>query len=180
MDKRRQLIDSLLVARAQLGDEEAFGQLMARYHGPLRCYVARLIHSSANADDVLQEVWLTAYIRLHKLQRPASLRAWLYGIARNKVMQSQRADPGVQSLTDTIDPSVEVDDSVFADIEVAEIHCALGHLSREHREVLTLRWFEEMSYEEIAAVVGCQLGTVRSRLHHAKLAMRNLLRRDDL
>jgi RNA polymerase sigma-70 factor (ECF subfamily) len=168
-----QLYERVLVLRCQAGDEAAFAELVERY-GPRLRYYLRKMARDADAEDLLQEVWLDAFRGLHRLADPAALTAWLYRIARARAARRwRRGRPAELPLTADVSPPADEDDFSAEDAE--QVHAALDRLAPEHREVLVLRFLEGMSYETIAGVVGCQVGTVRSRLHYGKRALRRLL-----
>ena len=178
-DIAEQLYERLLVLRFQAGDELAFGELVERYHVRLRYYVRKMLSQPAGADDVLQEVWFDVYRGLHSLREPEAFRAWLYRIARDRVFGLlRRQRPRFERLDDheLIGPVDEEED--FSPEDAERVHEALAQLPPEQREVLVLRFLEEMSYEDIARVSGSPLGTVRSRLHYAKRALREILEKD--
>jgi RNA polymerase sigma-70 factor, ECF subfamily len=123
----------------------------------------------------LQDVWLDVVRQLPRLKDPQALVAWLYRIARDRAYGRLRKTRRAESLDEAavVDPAV--DGGEFSPQDAARIHAALDKLPAEQREVLVLRFLEEMTYEQIAGVVGCQLGTVRSRIHYGKQALRRLL-----
>jgi RNA polymerase sigma-70 factor (ECF subfamily) len=178
-DNADRLYERLLVLRCQAGDEIAFGELVERYQPRLRFYLRKLLVGLGEPEDVLQEVWLDVYRALWRLLDPGAFRAWLYCVARSRALkqfrkQRLRFQPlDEQELAD-VDPN---SDQLSAD-EARLVHAALDKLAPAHREVLVLRYVEDMSYEEIAPIVDCQIGTVRSRLHYAKRALRKELERD--
>ncbi len=177
-DPSDRLFERLLVLRCQTGDEAAFAELVERYRHRLHYFVRKLL-GEADADDVLQDVWLDVYRGLSRLSDAAALAAWLYRIARDRayrVLRKRRSGQVPLDAAELIDESAE---ATFSADEAARIHVALGELEPQHREVLILRFLEEMSYEDIARIVGCPLGTVRSRLHYSKLALRRQLERKD-
>ncbi len=163
----------LLAIRATAGDREALTRLAERFDAPIRYYVRRLLGRDGPVADVTQEVWLAVIRQLPHLRHSASFVPWLYRIARNVAMQSMRG-PHIRSLDPQDEPPAPADDEQerFRPEDAAAIHAALDELSQEHREVLALRFLEDQSYEEIADIVGCGLGTVRSRLFYAKRALR--------
>jgi RNA polymerase sigma-70 factor (ECF subfamily) len=178
IDSTDQLYERLLVLRCQAGDEAAFAELVERYQPRLRYYVSKLLRDTQCAEDVLQDVWLAAFRAVSRLGDIGAFRAWLYRIARDRSMREfRRRAPPCQHLgeVDLIDEGA--DEAHFTAEDVERIHAALDELSAEHRDVLVLRYIEDMTYEEIARVVGCQDGTVRSRLHYAKRALRGVLER---
>jgi RNA polymerase sigma-70 factor (ECF subfamily) len=176
------LYEQVLVLRCQTGDDSAFGELVERFAVRLRYFVGTLLgkERQADAEDVLQEIWLDVHQSIATLTDPGALVAWLYRVARNRTVRHlrKRIVP-TQAIEDHhtdkgVDPGAE-----FSIDEAEAIHRALNDLVPEHREVLLLRFLEEMSYEGIAAVTGCPLGTVRSRIHYAKLALRRVLETND-
>lgn len=168
------ILNQLLVVRSQAGDDVAFEQLVLRFHQPLRYYLRRMLDSADHVDDVLQETWLAAYRTLRRLRRPESFVPWIYRIARNRAL-SRRHDAWHWKTLDEPGELVDDSDPEYSPDEAAQIHRLLDRLACVHREVLLLRFFEQMSYEQMAEVIGCQLGTVRSRLHHAKNKLKQLL-----
>lgn len=126
------------------------------------------------ALDVLQEVWVTIFRRLRKLRSPAAFRVWLYQIAHDKVVslirQSAREEAIHERLLDEQGNNADDADPIPDNAEL--VHRALGELSAEHREVLVLRFLEDLSLKEIAQLLRCSLGTVKSRLHYAKQAIK--------
>lgn len=171
------LAEQLLVLRAQLGGREAWTTLIHRYHARLVFYLRRLLGSVADAEDVVQDVWLTVVRKLHTLDEPAAFRAWLYRIARHRALSALRRRRREIPWDDAGDLGEAViattdDDDGFAPEEAAAVYAALDQLSPLHRDVLSLRFLGGLGYEEIAGVMDCGIGTVRSRLHYAKAALR--------
>lgn len=166
-----------MVLRAQLGDRDAYGGLFARYNPRLLYYLRRLVGSPADAEDVLQEVWITVVRKLATLEQPEAFRAWIYRIAHNRAISRLRSGRGEPPLEELLDEhplaatAESEDEAALAGHDAEAIHAGLARLSPAHREVLTLRFLEELSYEEVADVVGCSLGTVRSRIHYAKKSL---------
>ncbi len=184
MPRLEQIREQLDVVRAQLGDDEAFMRLAERYHSRLLHYVRRIVRDRAAADDVVQETWLAAYRGLRRLQRPETLKAWLFGIARNNALNALRAEE--RSRLDYVSGDVledvpeDQDDEWGVRAEQAtQVHRCLDGISPAHAEALILRYMEGLSYEEMAEVVGCNVGTVRSRLHYAKRALREAMESDE-
>jgi RNA polymerase sigma-70 factor (ECF subfamily) len=165
-----------LALRCQAGEPGAFEDLIALMERPLLYYAASLTRNRESAQDVLQEVWLKAFRSMHKLHDPGALRSWLYalthGIAvdriRGKVSRERTEAAQLEDFQEAGEPS-------FADEDAAAIHAALNEIGLKHREVLVLHFLEDLSMAEIAAVVGCSEGTVKSRIHYAKRAMKEIL-----
>ena len=171
-----QLYEQVLVLRCQTGDDGAFAELVGRYDQRLTYYVRRLAGPRRDPEDILQDVWLTVYRKLPQLRDPRALAVWLYRIARTTTLAALRVGRNWAELPqESVAPDKNGVEPVLSAEDAARIQAALDRLRPEHREVLALRFIEDMSYEQIAAVVGCPLGTVRSRLHHAKEALQREL-----
>jgi RNA polymerase sigma-70 factor (ECF subfamily) len=170
--------DTALLLQAQAGDPAALGHLINRHDSSLRYFVRRLLEDPIAADDVVQDVWLATLRQVKQIRSGAAFRIWLYRVARNRAMSHlrrevlRRACP-IEAAAEIAEE--EVDFSFPAEAATA-VHQAMQHLSVEHREVLTLRFMENMSYEDMAAVTECTLGTVRSRLHYAKRQIERVMR----
>ena len=174
-----QAYELTLVVRSQLGDETAFEELLRKYSPRLRFYVSKMLHERHEySEDLLQEIWLSVYRALPKLRDTAAFRAWLFSIARARVCREfRRAQVDLHSLDESRleAEAAAVDSETGLAVDSEEVRLKLDQLSTEHREALVLRFLEDMSYEEIARVTGSTLGTVRSRIHYAKQALRRAL-----
>jgi RNA polymerase sigma-70 factor (ECF subfamily) len=167
--------ERLWVRAAQNGDTEAFRRLLDVYDRRLLYFVRRFLPDAHQALDVMQDVWLTVFRRLSALRAPEAFRVWLYQIAHDKVVSLLRRHRREEEVyanlrnhqADAVDDNHEL---IFDRAEL--VHQALEQLSPEHREVLLLRFLEGLSVEDIARAVGCGAGTVKSRLHYAKQALR--------
>jgi RNA polymerase sigma-70 factor (ECF subfamily) len=168
--------EAALVLRAQAGDGEAFRALVEQYDRRLLYFIRRIVDDGEEAYDVLQAVWLAVYRKLRALEAPQALRVWLYRIAHDQAvsfLRRRRRPLPLDELTEEDVPDDSSPDQVFETAE--EVHRALGALSVEHRRVLTLRFLEDMSIDQIAQVLDCPAGTVKSRLHYAKAALRRTI-----
>ncbi len=175
-DAADRLYEHVLVLRCQAGDEDALAALIERYQPRLRYYVRKMLRDADAAEDILQEVWFDVFRAIGRLVEAGAFRAWLYRIAHDRAArQLRRRRLPYQALQDVDPPDVGAEDVGLAAEEAERIHAALDQLVPAHREVLVLRFVECMDYEEIARVLSCQLGTVRSRLHYAKRALRSIL-----
>jgi RNA polymerase sigma-70 factor (ECF subfamily) len=176
-DSERRLYEQILVLRCQTGDEAAFAELVGRYGPRLRYYLRKSFGRMDGAEDAYQDVWFVAFRRIRGLMDPAAFVTWLYRIAQNRVRQKlRRRGPPVRPIEEADEvPEPGGEPVEFTPDDVARIHVALDGLALEHREVLMLRFLEGMSYEQIATVSGCGVGTVKSRLHYAKRALRRVL-----
>ncbi len=160
---------------AQEGQREALSRLIDAYDRRLLYFIRRILGDAEGALDVLQSVWLVVHRKLRTLQTPDAFKVWLFRIAHDAAVSELRRRSRRPVLISDLElaPTEDASGVVESTFDNAElVHIALQALSVDHRRVLTLRFLEDMSIEEIATVVGCQDGTVKSRLHHAKLALR--------
>jgi RNA polymerase sigma-70 factor (ECF subfamily) len=168
-----ELVDRLrerfLVRQFQRGNTDAFLALVRRYEKRLLFFLRRFERDPERAVDALQEVWLAAWRTRGLLRSPDAFRAWIYRIAHGKVIEGIRSEMrGRQVEQERQRNGATVASRAGASLEAAElVHFALSRVSPEHREVLTLRFLEEMTIGEIAEAIDCPVGTVKSRLHYA-------------
>ncbi|MGO9776599.1 MAG: RNA polymerase sigma factor [Terracidiphilus sp.] len=165
-----------MALRCQAGDAGAFEDLIAVMERPLLYYATSLTGNPESALDVLQEVWIKVFGGIRRLKDPGSLRSWLYsithGIAVDRIRKNYSRE---QAEKLQFEDFQEAEEPSFAAEDAAAIHQALGEIGLKHREVLVLHFLEDLSVAEIAAVVGCSEGTVKSRIHYAKRAMKEIL-----
>ncbi len=182
--------DHRLIAECLQGDTLAFGELIRRYQDRLFNLVYRLLGSVEDAQDVVQETFLNAYKSLQTFKGDAEFFTWLYRIAWNTAVSLKRKQRLAMSLyagrtgAGGIDPLDDSDGSQPGQaLERAEqegrIQKALNRLSPEHRAVLVLKEMEGQKYETIAAILQVPVGTIRSRLHRARMELRDILERDE-
>lgn len=175
-DAAARLHERVLVLRCQAGDETAFTELVEHYHARLHSYLRTLLGPADRVDDALQEVWFDVFRSVPQLADPSAFSAWIYRIAHNRAMRELRKRRLHDVPLEGNEPFEETDDNVnISEVNAARVHAALNQLAPEHREVLLLRFMNDMSYEDIASVTGCPVGTVRSRIHYAKCALRRAL-----
>jgi RNA polymerase sigma-70 factor (ECF subfamily) len=183
-------IDQRIVERIQSGDQKAFALLVSKYQRKLMRLVSRFVRDSAEAEDVVQEAFIKAYRALPQFRGDSAFYTWLYRIGINTaknylVTQRRRAptstDADVQEA-ETFDEAdnlrdINTPESLLATKQIAEtVNQAMQALPEELRVAITLREMEGLSYEEIADVMGCPIGTVRSRIFRAREAIANKLR----
>ena len=171
----------LLVLRCQAGDDRAFAQLMERF-GPRTLEYARRLVGDA-AEDVQQEVWIAVYRGIAGLANPRAFRTWLFRTTRHRVVDFLRKQNRERELI-AAEPIEEVSDKAVVEqapdigesVISASMLEALDSLPIAQREVLILRYQQEMTYAQIALIAACSVGTVRSRLHYAKQHLHELLK----
>lgn len=176
LDRPSRTQDEWIALRCQAGEQNAFRDLVALMERPLLYYATKLTGNAETALDILQDVWMKAFRGIGSLKDPGSLRPWLYRIAHGMAVDRIRKHISRERAEEA--HAVEFQESSgisFAEDDAAAVHDALNELAPKHREVLTLYFLEDFSLAEIAAVVGCSEGTVKSRMHYAKRAMKEIL-----
>lgn len=172
------LHERVLVLRAQLGDRPAFHELVGLFEQRLAYYIQRMLHDWHQSRDILQQVWLDVFRTLPGLRSPKAFRVWLYRIAHDRVVTFIRHQLHESEAREQLAAN-SVNSEQWNDLELLEnaelVHAALDKLSAAHREVMTLRFLEDMDVNEIARVTECSEGTAKSRLHYAKAAMRRII-----
>ncbi|MBN1973301.1 MAG: sigma-70 family RNA polymerase sigma factor [Sedimentisphaerales bacterium] len=176
MESQKQLEN--IVIRCKSGQREAFEQLFELYQPRLKYYVRRL-NSNSETDDILQDIWIKVFRKIRKLKENSSFPIWLYRIARNEVfLRFRQNEKFVELPEETEHPECKEDNYEFSAEDAQKLHNALNKIQPYHREVLTLSFIEQMTYEQIAEVIGCNIGTVRSRIFYAKQSLRKEMERN--
>jgi RNA polymerase sigma-70 factor (ECF subfamily) len=177
-------IDQALVVRVQQGDKKAFDLLVLKYQLRLSKLVSRFLRNQSDVPDVVQEAFIKAYRALPNFRGESAFYTWLYRIAINTaknhlVAQSRKSPANSIDVQDAEDYGASEWLKEFASPErealaselEATIHQAMGNLPSDLREAITLREIEGLSYEDIAVVMDCPIGTVRSRIFRAREAI---------
>jgi RNA polymerase sigma-70 factor (ECF subfamily) len=172
-----------LVAAARTGDPEAWNQLFQRFQLPLYAYVYELVRQEQTSLDIVQETFINAVRHLGSLRDDARVGSWLFGIAHQKCIQHWRRagrdrrwlDAEREPPEDAAAPDDDPSAWLIRREQEEEFMNALDQLPPPHRTVLLLHFIEDFPLEEIAAITGVPLGTVKSRLHYAKKTLRQLL-----
>lgn len=173
--------DHLPIAQARDGSAQAWDILFKRYQLPLYTYAFELVHDRETALDIVQETFLNAIRHLRSLRDDGKFASWLFGIAHQKCIQRWRKQSREKSAFEEVaaetpaecgdDPSSLL---IRAEQE-GEFMNLLNTLPPAQRSVLLLHFIEGFSIEEIASITGAQPGTVKSRIHYAKKALRDLI-----
>lgn len=179
-----------LLQAAQCGDLEAFDDLQRRLEPPLERFVTRLVGSLMLAEDILQDVFLALYLNLKAINPPEKLRPYVFRMARNRCYDEFRRweRQPIMSIEDepvemwlsftTYDEQTRPDELTHWMLLYLEVQGAMDQLPDLQRETLMLYSEENLSYAEISEVMNTSLGTVKSRLFHAKQGLRRLLHPD--
>jgi RNA polymerase sigma-70 factor, ECF subfamily len=178
-------LDQALVERVQQGDKQAFGLLVSKYQRKLGRLLSRLIRDPAEVEDVTQEAFIKAYRALPSFRGDSAFYTWLYRIgvntAKNYLVSQGRRAPTTTEFDSEEAESFEEGDQL-RDINTPEhlllskqigetVNAAMEALPEELRTAIMLRELEGLSYEEIAAIMECPIGTVRSRIFRAREAV---------
>jgi RNA polymerase sigma-70 factor (ECF subfamily) len=171
---------ALLVVRWQRGDRTAFEGIVKLWERSLFYYLRRLAPSEAEAWELLQETWLKLFKSLRSLRDPRALPAFMYRTARNTAISRLRRPEFFQLGIDAGQICDDRQADAIVDFHNAEqVHHALEQLPLLQREALTLFFLRELSLDEMAVLLGIPVGTVKSRLHYAKQAIRQILSKGD-
>jgi len=173
------------VQEARAGEPAAWDGLFQRYQLPLYVYVFELVHNEQESLDIVQETFINAVRYINGLRENEKFASWLFGIAHQKCVQHwrkqsrrnlfQERNPDeeieVEFRSDESDPS----ELLLRKEQEAKFLELLGELEPPHRSVLLLHFMEDFTLEQIAEITGTNLGTVKSRMHYAKRALRKIL-----
>ncbi|MEO9102924.1 MAG: RNA polymerase sigma factor RpoE [Burkholderiaceae bacterium] len=186
--------DLMLVERTVAGDQRAFELLVIKYQRRIQRLIGRMVRDVDLVEDIAQETFIRAYRALHQFRGDAQFYTWLYRIAvntakkalvdikRNPVLSEnslrERDDEDNETFSIGNDlTNDETPETLFAAKEIAEtVSAAMQELPQELRQALTLREIDGLSYEEIAEVMNCPIGTVRSRIFRAREAVSTRIR----
>jgi RNA polymerase sigma-70 factor (ECF subfamily) len=186
--------DALLIERIKLGDVRAFEMLVVKYQRRIERLIGRMVRDSDLVQDIAQETFIRAYRAIPQFRGESAFYTWLYRIAVNtakKALVDLKRDPLVTESarfgrdedgeeTSRLENELsdgETPDALLASRQVAAaVNSAIEDLSEDLRQAITLREIEGLSYEEIAGVMNCPIGTVRSRIFRAREAIAERLR----
>lgn len=183
-------VDQQLVERAQRGDKQAFGLLVSKYQRKLVRLLSRLIRDAAEVEDVAQEAFIKAYRALPSFRGESAFYTWLYRIgintAKNYLVSQGRRAPTTTEFdseeAESFDDGEQLRDSntperMLQSKQIGEtVNSAMDALPEELRTAIALREIEGLSYEDIAGMMDCPIGTVRSRIFRAREAIAEKLR----
>ncbi len=185
-------VDAALVERVKRGDSKAFELLVIKYQRRVERLIGRMVRDSDMVADIAQEAFIRAYRAMPQFRGDSAFYTWLYRIAVNtakKALVERRRDPvipesalagGSDDETSRVENELsdgETPEALLASKQVANtVNAAIQALSEDLRQAIVLREIEGLSYEEIASVMNCPIGTVRSRIFRAREAIAERLR----
>jgi RNA polymerase sigma-70 factor (ECF subfamily) len=176
--------DAQMIDRTLQGDSGAFGQLVCKYQDRLFNVMVHVVGDRDEAEDVVQDAFVQAFVKLATFRGRSAFFTWLYRIAFNvSVSRRRRRRPehSVEAVRESsgIEP-IDLQETAEARVEreerASQLQRALAELSGEHRTILVLREIEGCPYEAISEILELPIGTVRSRLHRARMQLRELLK----
>ena len=175
--------DADLIRQTLQGDNGAFGELVRMYQNRLYNSVMCIVRCQADAEDIVQEAFVRAFVKLKDFRQDCAFFTWLYRLAMNlAITHIRRKEPAVSldahresGFSEPIDQEESPVDSLMREERAPAIAAALARLNEQHRTILVLREIERFDYATIAEVLRLNVGTVRSRLHRARMHMRRLL-----
>lgn len=176
--------DAQLIDEALGGNAASFGQLVTKYQDRLYNTIAHVVGCKDEALDVVQDAFVQAFLKLDSFHRTAAFYTWLYRIAFNVAVTRKRRHKPMASVDQAREATGEDPVSVGGDPtehldqqeRAAQVHAALATLSEEYRTVVVLREMDGCPYETIAEMLDLPVGTVRSRLHRARMQLRDQLK----
>lgn len=180
MTEKERIYSELLVLRCRRKDHDAFPELIRHWETKLFFYIRRLVADEEDAWDILQETWVKVLQGIGSLQNPGALASWLYSIAHHTVMDHFRGRyAGIQTEEAEAEALAEIPEETPDFDDAERVHRGLDRISLAHREALTLFFLEDFSIDEIASILNVSPGTVKSRLHYAKRALRAVLEKEE-
>ena len=172
--------DATLIERSRAGEPEAFGELVVRYQDRLYNTLIRVCGDAEEARDVTQEAFVQAFVKLDSFRGNSAFYTWLYRIAFNTAISRRRRRKPTFSLDEArdaagfepADPDARPEANLEREEQAIQVRAALATLSEEHRSVLVLREIDGCDYETIGEMLEVPVGTVRSRLHRARMQLK--------
>lgn len=180
-----QIFDELLVLKCQDGDAEAFKTLVSRWHSRLRRHAWYLTQDWEVAGDIVQDAWLDIIRTIRRLKDPSSFRNWAYRIVSNKATDWIRRKQHQRTLWKEMshqkknvgESTVQKENEVCVQSQIQQ---GIKALSTSSQQMLSMKYMDHMSTKEISQALGIPEGTVKSRLHHARNQLKQVIQRSEL
>jgi len=176
--KATQNTDLSLVHKIAAGDHAAMKQVYELHSAPLFHFVKNWLADPHEASDIVHETMLEVWRRADRFQGRSSLKSWIFSIARNKSIDKNRKSSRM-SYTDEVPQTVDTGVNPMEALELSQdaeiLKASIAKLSENHHRMIHMAFYQDMSYREISEIEGCPIGTVKTRILHAKkLLMRDL------
>jgi RNA polymerase sigma factor (sigma-70 family) len=172
--------DEELMSQVRNGVGEMLGVLFDRYQMPLFNFFYKMSGNRTASEDLVQEVFFRILKYRQSYREGTPFRAWMYQIARNARIDAFRKQAAEVTWEAELEPVVVPTDSAQQQQELQRLHWALLQMPEEKKEVLVLSRFQGLKYEEIAQLLGCEVNTVKTKVHRALQELRELFHRPDL
>lgn len=167
-----QLEDAILVRAAQTGDVDAFEELVRRYQASIYRVALRILGSSADAQDAVQETFVRAWRALPRFRHDSTINTWLYRIVTRRALNRIAARRTTEALDDVeLEAGPDPARAVEQRERLRAVTRAIANLPPEQRAALVLREFEGLSYQEVADILGTSLPAIKGRIHRARLTV---------
>lgn len=176
--------DAQLITETLTGNRAAFGVLVCRHQGRLFNTLVHVVGSREDAEDVAQEAFVQAFVKLDSFRGQSAFYTWLYRIAFNVAVSRRRRKRAEVSMEvhrertgfEPVEAGTEPEERLQQEEQLEQVRQAIARLTDEHRTMIVLRDIEGCRYEVIAEILDLPVGTVRSRLHRARLQLREALK----
>lgn len=173
-----------LIRQALAGHSQAYGELVHRYQDRLYSAMLHVVGSHDEAEDVVQDSFVQAYVKLDTFQGNSRFFTWLYRIAFNNALsrrRRRRTDMSIEQSREVSggepeDRQESPDEPLLRSERITMVKAAMQRLTEEHRHILVLREMQDMAYEDIATILNINIGTVRSRLSRARNQLHDILK----
>lgn len=192
MENLNVLTDDMLVFRYQEGDDKAFDELLARYQGKLYNYILFNVRNQELAEDVFQETFVKAIVTIqqHRYTPDGRFGAWITRIAHNLIIDSFRMERNENTVSndeyemdllnnvDLCEDNVET--QMVNEQTLVDVRCLIDALPQNQREVVYMRYYQDLSFKEIAEITGVSINTALGRMRYALLGMRRMAEEKDI
>lgn len=150
-------------------EEKGFKMLMLKYQESIYFHIKRMVHIHEDANDLLQNTFIKVYKNIHKFEQKAKLYTWIYTIATNetKTFLKKRTKKRTNSLDDEYVMEQEAKQEVDGDEIIMKLNSAIETLPEKQKQVFNMRYYDEMTYDQISAMLGTSVGGLKASYHHA-------------
>ncbi len=177
-----ELTDELIASKVQQGDSNIFGELVKRYEQKMMRYTRKFLFAGDEVKDVVQEIFLKAYVNIRSFDASRRFSPWLYRIAHNELINAVKKKSRLPTFTfdlDALFPHLAAKENVEGELERKEaltmLDRSLDKLSPKYKEVLVLYYIEELDYKEIAEVLQIPISTVGVRLQRGRVMLKKIV-----
>jgi len=167
--------DSVIVEQVIGGNIEAFGHLVKKYQNPIFNLITKMTNSSDEAEDLLQTVFIRAYENLSGYNPDYKFFSWIYRIAVNETINYLKSKRKIVPLTEDLIVDVAGEDETENSFTERKVQLMVNQLKEEYKVLITLKYFQALSYEDISQITGIGIGMVKSRLYMARNILKEMI-----